>query len=274
MAPLASLTDLEQSTSARPATGTAQKRAARKPSGWFGAHLFVGEHREIKPEVMDNPRLESSRHMAALAGLARINVLARSAGILWGPLKRLACQRNSRRLRVLDLATGSGDIPLALWRKAARAEIALEITGVDVSRRALALARQRAAKEGARVNFLELNVVKDSLPRDYDVIMTSQFLHHLTNHQAAALLAKMKRAARRAVLVHDLVRRTDGLWLAYLASRLFSTSDVVRTDALLSVRAAFTIDEARRLAETAGLEGATVSKRWPCRYLIDWRRPT
>jgi SAM-dependent methyltransferase len=246
--------------------------AQHKRTNGFHSSLFVGQHREIKPEVMDNPRLESTRHVAALNGLARINVLGRTAGILWRPLKKLALERRSRRLRVLDLATGSGDVPLALWRKASRADIALDITGADVSRRALALARQRAAKEGARVNFFELNVVKENLPRDYDVVMTSQFLHHLTNHQAVELLGKMKRAARQAVLVQDLARRSGGLWLAYLASRLFSTSDVVRTDALLSVRAAFTIEEARQLAERAGLEGAAVRKRWPCRYLLEWRR--
>jgi hypothetical protein len=43
-------------------------------------------------------------------------------------------------------------------------------------------------------------------------------------------------------------------------------------DGPLSVRAAFTIAEARQLAEEAGLHGAAISWRWPFRFLLQWRR--
>ena len=48
------------------------------------------------------------------------------------------------RLRVLDIATGAGDVPIALAQKAKRAGLQLEIRGVDVSEQALAFARERA----------------------------------------------------------------------------------------------------------------------------------
>jgi hypothetical protein len=32
--------------------------------------------------------------------------------------------------------------------------------------------------------------------------------------------------------------------------------------------------EALDLAQRAGLQGATVSRRWPCRYLLSWERPS
>jgi hypothetical protein len=75
------------------------------------------------------------------------------------------------------------------------------------------------------------------------------------------------------VLVNDLSRSRTGLFLALVGTRLLSTSDVVRVDGPLSVKAAFTPAEARALAERAGLRGAKVMRRWPCRWLLTWERP-
>src|SRR5260370_26626911 len=47
---------------------------------------------------------------------------------------------------------------------------------------------------------------------------------------AVKLLGNLARAARRMVLVSDLVRSRSGLIAAFLATRVLSTSDVVRTD--------------------------------------------
>jgi SAM-dependent methyltransferase len=233
--------------------------------------LGIDEKRTRQPEVMDDPRLDPPRHLAALRGLARLNVLSCSARTLWQPIKALAEENGLRHLRLLDVATGSADVPVKLWELARRSNIELEVTGVDVSRRALEFAQERARRCGAPLSVRQLNVLQADLPGGFDVVVTSLFLHHLENDQAVDLLRKMRSAARRLVLVNDLVRGTSGLWLAQLASRLFTDSDVAQTDALLSVRAAFTIPEVRRLAAAAGLDGAEIRRRWPCRYLLSWQ---
>lgn len=233
----------------------------------------VGKHRHLAPEIMDNPALESSRHVVALHGLARMNALSRSAQTLWQPIQNLARAQKRDRLRVLDIATGSGDVPLRLWRLARRSGIYLEIVGLDISSRALRFAQERAHRAGARIEFRQLNPLEEDLPNRFDVITTSLFLHHLEDASVIKLLAKMKQAARRLVLAHDLVRETGGLWLAFLATHLFSTSDVVHADALQSVRAAFTVDEIRKLAFAAGLDQCEIKRLWPYRYLLCWQRP-
>jgi hypothetical protein len=58
-----------------------------------------------------------------------------------------------------------------------------------------------------------------------------------------------------------------------VATRLLTTSYVVHNDGPLSVEAAWTMAEAQRLAEEAGLPGARISWRWPFRFLLTWRRP-
>jgi hypothetical protein len=82
----------------------------------------------------------------------------------------------------------------------------------------------------------------------------------------------MGRAAGKLVLVNDLSRGTLNYVLVHIACRILSRSPVVRFDGPASVRAAFTPDEARRLADAAGLAGATVTPKFPCRFLLVWRK--
>jgi len=231
--------------------------------------------RSLEPEVMDDPQLDKVRHHQALRGLARINFLSASARILWKPLARLAADRNTRTgkpLRVLDIATGGGDIPVQLWKLSQRARLPVQITGVDISPQALEFARAAAEKAGASVTFEHRDVLAGGMPADFDVITASLFLHHLTAEQAVGLLRDASQAAREMVLINDLKRSRTGLLLAHVASALFTRSDVVKTDAVLSVKAAFTLAEARELARKAGMEDARFTRQWPQRFLLQWRR--
>jgi hypothetical protein len=228
--------------------------------------------RRLQPEVMDQPGLDAGRHRQALAGLKRLNFWSGSAGILWPPLAALRRAVAPRPPRVLDLATGGGDVPIRLWLKARRAGLPLIIEGCDVSAVAVAHATVEADRRGAQVRFFVADALRDDLPGGYDAVVCSLFLHHLAEDDAVGLLRRMAGAADRLVLVNDLVRGRAGLWLARVATRLLSLSPVVHVDGPRSVEGAFTIEEARGLAERAGLSGATVERRWPCRLLLRWQR--
>ncbi len=226
-----------------------------------------------RPEIMDQPDLNPERHVHALRDLARINVLSHSAGILWPELAGLARSAAPHVLRVLDVATGGGDVPIRLWRRARRAKLDLHLEGCDISPVALEHARARAAEAGAPVRFFQYDALSGMALAGYDVVMCSLFLHHLDEPEAMAFLRRMAEMASRLVLVNDLRRGWMGWLAAQAVTRLLTTSDVVRVDGPRSVEAAFTQDEARALAERAGLAGARVRARWPFRWLLTWSRP-
>jgi SAM-dependent methyltransferase len=217
------------------------------------------------PEWMDDPRLDRLEHRRALAGLRRINTLTRSDAPLWPPLRDLA-RRLNRPIRVLDVATGSGDVPLRLAARFRKAGLPAEVSGCDVSPVAVAAART------AGLNAFEHDVLTTPLPTGYDAVTTSLFLHHLDPPEAKTLLARMA-AAGDLVLVSDLRRCRAGWWAAWLGTRLLTRSPVVHYDGPVSVAGAFTPAEAVRLAEAAGLTGATAANRWPWRFLLSWARP-
>jgi hypothetical protein len=78
--------------------------------------------------------------------------------------------------------------------------------------------------------------------------------------------------AQDGVVISDLIRSRVGLALAVAGTRLLSRSRIARVDGPLSVRAARTPAEYRRLCEASGLIGATIQRTWPERVLITWRR--
>jgi 2-polyprenyl-3-methyl-5-hydroxy-6-metoxy-1,4-benzoquinol methylase len=228
--------------------------------------------RDKQPEIMDQPGLEHSRHQTALRGLARINWISLSDRILWRSIERLARQNAKAKLRVLDIATGGGDVPVRLCQRARRAGLAIEFAGADINSTAIDCARACARRDGTDVEFFQLDALQQALPTGYDILTSSLFLHHLETPQAIELLQRMGQAAGTMVLINDLVRSRLGYLIAWIGTRVLSRSPVVHEDGPLSVRAAFTIVEARQLAEQAGLLGATVGWRWPFRFLLEWRR--
>ena len=213
------------------------------------------------PELMDDPALDPAEHRAALAGLARINRLSRSAGILWPDVRDLAA-RLGRPVRLLDVATGSGDVPLALLKRAGANGVALAVRACDISPTAIAAA-------APEVNAFTHDVLRDPLPGGFDVATCSLFLHHLSDDDAVTLFGRME-AAAPLVLVNDLARSRLGFAAAWAGCRVLTRSRVVRFDGPASVRSAYTPAEALALAERAGLRGATVARRWPFRFLLRW----
>ncbi len=234
--------------------------------------LLPALSRRLRPEVMDQPGLEPDRHRQALRGLRRLNFWSGSAGVLWPSLAALA-RGSPRPVRLLDLATGGGDVPICLWHKARRAGLPLVVEGCDVSPLAVEHATHEARRQGAEVRFFVADALAGDLPGGYDAVVCSLFLHHLTDEQAIALLRRMAAAAGRLVLVNDLERSRANLLMVRVATHLVSLSPVVHVDGPRSVEGAFTLEEARALAERAGLSGATVRRRWPCRFLLRWERP-
>ncbi len=222
---------------------------------------------------MDDLNLNVEQHRHALRGLERINRWSLSARALWSPIRALADENPTRTLRVLDLATGAGDTPIALWHRARRASAPLSIDGCDRSPVAIAHARHRAAQQRADVRYFELDALTDGIPPGYDVVTCALFLHHLNDEDAIRLLQAMAEAAGRLAIISDLARSRIGLMLAYLGTRLLTASAVVHADGPQSVRAAYTVEEACKLATRAGMHNARIARRWPCRYLLIWKRP-
>jgi 2-polyprenyl-3-methyl-5-hydroxy-6-metoxy-1,4-benzoquinol methylase len=225
-------------------------------------------------ERMDDPAIPAAEHDRALAGLMRLNAVSRSRWLLWPGIAALARERNRQGepLRVVDIATGAGDGPIAMARRARRLGLDIRWTLCDASPHALAVARARADRAGVAIETTEADAIGAELPARGDLVTCSLFLHHCERADAVRVLRHMAGAAELAVAATDLDRTRFGLALAWLGSRALSRSPVVHFDATASVRGAFSRAEAAALARDAGLDGARVDAAFPARWNLWWRR--
>ncbi len=224
--------------------------------------------RRRRPELMDQPGLDAAEHRYALDALRRINWVSRTAQSLWSHIRPI-CERHRghRAVRLLDVATGGGDLPIELWKRARREGLNLEVAGCDRSAQAVGYARANAERERAEVEFFEHDAIAQPLPQNYDILTSSLFLHHLGEVEAVGFLRAL-RSSGGLVLVDDLKRGVAGWLLAYLGTRILSRSRVAQVDGPISVEGAFSPVEARSMAMEAGWESFELHSRWPCRFLL------
>jgi 2-polyprenyl-3-methyl-5-hydroxy-6-metoxy-1,4-benzoquinol methylase len=223
--------------------------------------------RDHRPEIMDQSGLDAETHRSALAGLRRLNLASGVCRQLCKILMRHCQSRGLWSLRVLDIASGGGDVPFGLWKLAKKQGIDLRILGLDVSATACKYATERCRAADGAIVFEQCDVVHARIPDGFDVVTCSLFLHHLTIDEAATVLKKMAEAGC-LLLANDLNRSAAGYILAQLACRTLTGSPVVRFDGPQSVANAFTVSEMRGICDSAGLTDASVYRSWPCRFMV------
>lgn len=173
------------------------------------------------------------------------------------------------RVTVLDVATGTADVPAALVRWADRRGFDLRVVAIDLHDRTIRAAAELGLDrriELVRADALRLPFADDS----FDYAMTSMFLHHLDEEMVVAVFREMNRVARRGVVAADLVRdRRAVFWI-----RLFSlfANPMVRHDAVVSVRQAFRESEIVDLARQAGLSSVCYFRHFAHRFVLTGRK--
>jgi ubiquinone/menaquinone biosynthesis C-methylase UbiE len=164
-----------------------------------------------------------------------------------------------RPTRILDIATGSADIPRALVQAARAGRFGagrrLEITAVDSHPKVLALARRRTPPG----LYPEIRVEEGdafALPYPdgaFDIALCSLAFHHFGPARSVFLLREMERLTTSGFIVNDLVRDPVACALIWTLTRLVGANRLTRHDAPLSVLRAFTIAEYRQMLREAGI---------------------
>lgn len=240
------------------------RSAGEPPRGWFPALPARVRVREW----MDAPEADPALVRRSLGFLRRANRLLGYTRSTLAHLERFSRSwRPGERIRVIDFATGSADVPRAILRWANRRGWDVRVVGVDlhaVTAQAAALADKAPDPrlQIVRANVLELPFAEGS----FDYATTSLFLHHLDDDDVVRVLAGMGRVARRGIIAGDLLRRRR----AYAWIKLFSTftNPMVRHDGPASVAQAFTRDEILALRDRAGLGFATYFEHFGHRFVL------
>ena len=155
------------------------------------------------------------------------------------------------RLRVVDLATGSGDIPRLLVDHARMIGAQIEIDAVDRQAATLDIARSLSAGY-PEISYHAANILQWDCPERYDIALCSLVLHHFSDDDAVKLLRRCRELSKRFVLVSDLRRGVLLRAGVYILTSLIFREPMTRFDARLSAERAFSFAEIRELAVQAG----------------------
>ena len=173
-----------------------------------------------------------------------------------------------KRISILDVGTGSADIPGQVIRWCRSRGIVCDTVALDVSERNLRVTRRRL---GLDPGISLLRADARLLPfrqRSFDIVIASQFLHHFEESDVADLLASFAGLARRAVVINDLARNLIPYYFIRATGWLFTRSYLTRNDGPVSVLRGFTVREFVELGQRAGLPRFTVSSVFPYRLLL------
>ena len=246
--------------------------------------------RSYEKEMMDLPGQPRELLEDDLRNLRIINRrLGNYRNVVRG-LNRLVGARKLNRFSLLDVGTGSGDIPAGItdWaqqRGIKTSIVALEIEPVTVQVAATLtnppflplLQRGKACPEQSRregdFRRCGISVVRgDGMappfhPASFDFVLASQLLHHFSEEQIIRLLRIWSPLARRAIIVSDLVRHPVAYYGIRLLTKLCTRNAMTRTDAPLSVARAFTLTEWRALLREADVGRFQLFSVFPFRVM-------
>jgi len=223
--------------------------------------------RSYEKEMMDLPGQPRELLEDDLRNLRIINRrLGNYRNVVRG-LNRLVGARKLNRFSLLDVGTGSGDIPTAIARWARRNGIAVRISALEPEPVTVAQAAEQTR------DFSEVTVVRgDGMAppfhsASFDFVLASQLLHHFSEEQIVRLLRIWSPLARRAIIVSDLVRHPLAYYGIRLLTKCFTRNAMTRTDAPLSVARAFTLGEWRALLREADIGPFQILSAFPFRVM-------
>jgi SAM-dependent methyltransferase len=202
-----------------------------------------------EPELMDRPQPVTAELASDLRNLRKLNRYFGSYRLIEHFLRRWIQPRDP--LRILDLATGSGDIPRLIVDYARSTGADVTVKAVDQQPSTLEIAR-RLSGDYPEIEFFEGDILSFGESGAYDVVFCSLALHHFDEAAAVQLLRRCRDLSRRYILVSDLRRGLLATIGVYLLTAFIFREPMTRTDARLSAERAFSFREFRSLAERAG----------------------
>jgi len=214
----------------------------------FGVDTSV---RSEQLELMDDVSLQGEELEKCLRELSFINTsLGGVHPTVSGVFALLP--EDCKRFTLLDIGTGSADLPRHIVKEARRRGIEVRITAIDLSDTTIATAKKMCSGfpeiELRRVNLFDLPASEP-----FDIVHAALLLHHFSIAEAPRALRKMYELSRYGVVLNDLHRHIVA-WLGIrILTQAFSRNRFIRNDGPLSVLRAFSRDDLERMAAGNGM---------------------
>jgi hypothetical protein len=214
----------------------------------------------VSPERLDVMPPDDPAARRSRRDLQRVHLVMRSLTILCRATHTLCMSRPPQR--ILELGAGDGSLMLRFaqsmrWRD-------VEVTFLDRQDLISAETRGQLGRLGWRAQSLmqdALDWARDSSPQQYDLCITTLFLHHFQSRELRPLLRAVAARCQRFVALEP--RRNGMAWIGSHLLGLLGANAVTREDGVTSVVAGFAGHELGRLWPPDGMS-------WRLREYFAW----
>ncbi len=240
--------------------------------GFFLPELLDRLMRTSESENMDDRELPETKKLELVKALDRQNEMLhlypRYVAMLLSLLDD-AANSGEPEARVLELASGSGGLAIALAEEVQRKNLAVSVTGSDIVPIFIEEGNRLAAEKKLPLSFRQLNAydLSEFSAGSFDLMVLSQSLHHFTPGQLAVIIAQSAKYTKTAFVGIDGYR---SILLAGGVPLMASMQGIASfaLDGFTSARKFYSELELDIIAEIAtGKKDHTVTSSWPLSIL-------
>lgn len=233
--------------------------------------MFLPMKKVRGEELLDRPDLPEADVRANLADLRRINRYLGGIRVVQNFILEELREEELREANLLDVGTGSADIPQGMIAWCRKKGVRLQVTAVDRRPGNLSMFAPRDC-HGAL-----LRVAADAfhLPfpdASFTWVTASLLIHQFDEEGIIRILQELYRLAQRSFLINEIERDWVPFAFMKLTWPIFARSYVSRHDAATSIRQAFQSHELIELARRAGFKRFDVRRHFPYRLSLCVRK--
>jgi SAM-dependent methyltransferase len=168
-------------------------------------------------------------------------------------LRRALGRQKLKRFSLLDIGTGSADIPAAILAWGKRKGVDANIIGLEADPMTARIAAGRTNDSPAIAIVQGDAGAPPFLPGSFDFVVASQILHHFPDETIVEHLRRWAKLARKAIVIGDLIRHPVAYHGVRMLTSLATRNTMTLTDAPLSVQRSLTFTEWRNLLIRAAI---------------------
>lgn len=224
-------------------------------------------YRSDKEEIMDDLDYKGPILHDALDKLAKINQWLGGNKVTRNGLKKvLKNYPKNQPLTIVDLGCGGGDILREISRFGNKYGYQFKLIGIDANRHTVNYARE-SSTDYDNIEFKAIDIFsKDFKDLEYDMVLTTLFLHHFKEEALVSFLKPVLEKAKLGIVVNDLHRHKLAYYLFKLLCTTIKNKTIVE-DGLTSVLRGFKRTELEEISQQLN---ANYEIQWKWAFRFQW----
>jgi len=228
--------------------------------------LFVDTtYRSNEPELMDDFSMKGELLRDTLDKLGKINKWLGGNHVTLNGLKKVLIDQPKKKLiTIIDLGCGHGEILRLIGDYGRQEGYKFKLIGIDANQDAIDYAIE-LSQDYEELTFENIDIFSEEFQDlDYDVVLSTLFLHHFNQDEIHNLLKIITSKAKLGIVVNDLHRNKVAYGLFKLLGLVISNHMIVQ-DGLTSILRAFKRDELENISKQLNLK-SQICWKWAFRY--------